>query len=67
MITYLSDQRIKVLQQVLDGNLPSTALTLEELEFIQGRIYDVAEEKKLDDAMAQGKIVFSGVANGLMN
>jgi len=56
-----------VLQQVLDGKLPSTALTLEELEFIQERIYDVAEEKKLDDAMDQGKIVFSGVANGLMN
>lgn len=67
MLTHLTTDRIKVLDQVIKGQLPASAMTLEELEFIEQRVYDLAEEKNLQEAVDHGKIVFSGVANGLMN
>ncbi len=66
-ISSLPDERIKVLKKVLDGDLPPTAMTLGELLFIERVVYELLEEKNITEAMEQGKIVFSGVVDGLLN
>jgi len=67
MLTHLTTDRIKVLDLVIKGKLPASAMTMEELEFIEQRVYDLAEERHLAEAVDNGKIVFSGVVDGLMN
>lgn len=67
MLTHLTTDRIKVLDLVIKGKLPASAMTMEELEFIEQRVYDLAEERHLTEAVDNGKIVFSGVVDGLMN
>lgn len=67
MMNHLSDERIKVLNKVLAGELSADVMTIEELEFIERRVYALVEDKILEESAEQGKIVFSGVVDGLLN
>lgn len=66
-ISSLSDERIQVLNKVMAGDLSADVMSMEELEFIEQRLYELVEERMLEEAMDQGKIVFSGVVDGLLN
>lgn len=63
----MSPERAAIAEAVLEGILPADRLTMEEVRFIENRVYELVEERKLDKAVLEGKIVFSGVENGKVN
>jgi hypothetical protein len=63
----MSEERIAIVQAVLEGFLPADRLTMAELEYVQQRVNELVEEKILKEAESDGKNVFSGVENGKVN
>jgi chromosome condensin MukBEF complex kleisin-like MukF subunit len=63
----MSSERIAIAENVLSGKLPPDSLTMEELKYIEKRVYELVEEKILTKKMNENKIVFSEVENGLLN
>ena len=43
----MSSERIAIAENVLSGKLPPDSLTMEELKYIEKRVYELVEEKIL--------------------
>ena len=50
-----------VIRAVLDGELSSDYLTMQEVKEVEELAFELAMEKKLEEAMAEGKAVFWGL------
>ena len=57
----ITEAREMVIRAVLDGELSSDYLTLSEVKEVEELAFDLAMEKRLEQAMEEGKAVFWGL------
>lgn len=63
----MTPERQEIAMAVINGQLSADHLTWEEVEEIERRVYDLIIERELEKASESGKIVFSGVEQGVLN
>lgn len=59
--------REQVIMEVVWGDLCASNLTEEELEDLVWRVNEIVTDRLLEQALAEGKTVFSGRDQGLLN
>ena len=57
----ISEAREMVIRAVLDGQLSADYLTIDEVREVEELAFDLAMEKQLEEALADGKAVFWGL------
>ena len=57
----ISEDREMVIRAVIDGELSSDYLTMQEVKEVQELVFELAMEKQLEEAMLAGKAVFWGL------
>jgi hypothetical protein len=63
----MNEERQAVVKAVLDGVMSADALTMDELVYIENLVNELIGEKILQKSLDEGKIVFIGVENGVLN
>jgi hypothetical protein len=63
----MNPKRIAVIQAALRGEISASNLTMEELVELEAVVQNLVTDRILEKAMADGKIVFSGVDQGVLN
>lgn len=59
--------RQEIVIAVLEGNLSPDFLTMDELNEIENRVHAIIMDREIEKALAQGKNVFNGIDNGVLN
>ena len=57
----ISEDREMVIRAVIDGELSSDYLTMQEVKEVQELVFELAMEKQLEEALIAGKAVFWGL------
>lgn len=57
----ISEDREMVIRAVIDGELSSDYLTMQEVKEVEELVFELAMEKQLEEAMLAGKAVFWGL------
>lgn len=63
----MTPERQAIARAVLEGLMSPDALTMDELRYIEDTVNELIGEKILQKSIDEGKIVFIGVENGVLN
>jgi hypothetical protein len=63
----MKKDRQEIVIAVLNGSLSPDYITIDELNEIESRVHAIIMDREIEKAFAQGKNVFNGIDNGVLN